>query len=156
MLALHIITVGRDKEKWVTEQSEHYIKLIRKYASVELTSVPEEKYGKNFGLTRALRSEADRIEARLKGGLLVTLDIGGKALTTESFALKLSDWQTGGVSRIEFVIGGPYGLDPGLKSRADFNLSLSPLAMSHQIVRVVLLEQLYRTLNINAGGSYHK
>ena len=57
---------------------------------------------------------------------------------------------------LEFVIGGPYGLAPSLKMKADLRLSLSPLTMSHQIVRVVLLEQLYRGLDINAGGRYHK
>ena len=165
MLSIHIITVGRDKERWVTDQIEHYRKFLRKYAQVELTTVPEVKYTRATDIDRARANEADAIRSRLKGGYVIALDAGGKSLSTEEFADDLSRLQVEGHSLIEFIIGGPYGLHDSLKaakkksnegSSPDLVLSLSPLTMSHQIVRLVLLEQLYRALNLNAGGGYHK
>jgi 23S rRNA (pseudouridine1915-N3)-methyltransferase len=165
MLSIHVITVGRDKERWVTEQIEHYRKLLRKYAKIELTTVPEAKYTKPTDLDRARAGEAEAIRSRLKGGYVIALDLGGKSFSTEEFAQKLAHLQVDGRSLIEFIIGGPHGLHDSLKKvekkshqglSPDFVLSLSPLTMSHQIVRLVLLEQLYRALNLNAGGSYHK
>lgn len=156
MLTLHIITVGKDKDAWITDQVDHYRTLLKKYARVEMTVVPEATYAKGADLARVLAAEAERIIARLKGGYLVALDVGGKSFDTPRLAAELQRLQTHGRSLLEFVIGGPYGLAPELKTRADVLISLSPLTMSHQVVRVVLLEQLYRVLNINAGGHYHK
>lgn len=156
MVAIHIITVGRDKKRWVTEQIEHYRKLLSKYARLEITSVPEDKYGSSADIPKSLAREAKITKSRLKGGYLVALDIEGRLFGTEAFAGELRQLQAGGVSRFDFIIGGPYGLDDSLKNKADLRLSLSPLTMSHQIVRLVLLEQLYRVFNINAEGSYHK
>ncbi len=161
MLTIHIITVGRDKERWITDQIDHYRTLIKKYARLDLTVVPEGKYSKPADIDRALESEADAIGARLKGGYLIALDIGGEKLNTESFADRIARLPVAGHSSLEFIIGGPYGLHPSLKkpnvkSGPHMIMSLSPLTMSHQIVRLVLLEQLYRALNLNAGGGYHK
>ncbi len=154
MLSIHVITVGRDKDRWVTDQIEHYTKLLSRYARIELISVPETKYGKNTDLNRARADEAAAIRNRLTGGFVVALEVEGKQYDTTLFASWLADLQTRGHSLLEFVIGGPHGLDPAFVS--DRKISLSPLTMSHQIVRLVLLEQLYRVLNLNTGGSYHK
>lgn len=165
MLNIHIIAVGRDKELWVSDQIEHYRKLLRKYAKVEITTVPEAKYAKSTDLDQARAGEAETVRSRLKGGYVIALDIGGRSFSTEEFAQKLARLQVDGNSLIEFIIGGPHGLHDSLKKTdkkshhgpsPDLVLSLSPLTMSHQIVRLVLLEQLYRALNLNAGGSYHK
>jgi len=165
MLSIHIIVVGRDKEQWVTDQIEHYGKLLRKYARLELTVVPESGYSKSADINRARVDEANAIRSRLKGGFIIALDAEGRMFSTEEFAKKIARLQVEGNSLLEFIIGGPHGLDDSLKKAsdksgrspaADLVLSLSPLTMSHQIVRMVLLEQLYRVLNLNAGGSYHK
>ncbi len=156
MLSLHIITVGKDKNTWITDQLEHYRTLLKKYARVEMTAVPEAKYAKGADLARGLAAEAERVIARLKGGYLIALDVSGKSFDTPRLAAELQRLQTHGQSLLEFVIGGPYGLASELKARTDLLVSLSPLTMSHQIIRVVLLEQLYRVLDINAGGHYHK
>jgi len=160
MLNIHIITVGKDKDRWITDQINHFSKLISKYARMELTTIPESKYGKNTDIEKALASEAEAIKAKLKGGYLFILDITGKKYSTESLAAEFQKLQVQGHSLLEFVIGGPYGLSSALKSikqKPGFcPLSLSPLTMSHQITRLVLLEQLYRVLNLNSGGSYHK
>ncbi len=156
MVTVHIITVGRASKGWVSDQIEHYRKLLAKYARLEITTVPEEKYTARAEISRLLAREARRIEMRLKGGYLIILDTRGQEFNTTQFARELQRRQNKGVSIFEFVIGGPYGLDKILKDRADLLLSLSPLTMSHQIVRGVLLEQLYRAFNLNAGGNYHK
>jgi 23S rRNA (pseudouridine1915-N3)-methyltransferase len=156
MLSLRVITVGRDKDVWITDQVGHFRTLLKKYARVETISVPEAKYVKGADISRILAVEGERVIAQLKGGYLIALDVGGKSYDTARLAAELQRLQTHGHSMLEFVIGGPYGLAPGLKQQAAQLLSLSPLTMSHQIVRVVLLEQLYRVLDINAGGHYHK
>ncbi len=156
MLSLHIIVVGKDKEKWVSDQIDHYRKLISRYARLDITVVAEEKYAKSTDIAKAKAKEATAICNRLKGGFVIALEVTGKSLDTKEFSAKLSQLQVQGTSRIEFVIGGPYGLGEEVLRRASLKLSLSALTMSHQIVRLVLLEQLYRVLNLTAGGSYHK
>jgi 23S rRNA (pseudouridine1915-N3)-methyltransferase len=156
MLTIHIITVGSDKDTWISDQIEHYRKLIGKYARLEFSVVPEGKYGKSSDIKKALETEAKSINARIKGGYVVVLDLDGKSSVTRDFADKIARLQVEGNSCLEFVIGGPHGIDESIKEKADLKLRLSPMTMSHQIVRLVLLEQLYRVLNLNAGGSYHK
>ena len=160
MLSIHVITVGRDKSSWISDQIEHFRKLISKYAQLEITTVSEEHYGKGRDISRAMAAEARGIESRLKGGFLYILDTNGKSYDTPDFAAELARLQTRGISRLEFVIGGPYGLDKAFKEKSHGHnanlLRLSTLTMSHQIVRLVLMEQLSRVLNLNAGGGYHK
>ena len=156
MIALHIISVGSDKDRWVAEAAEHYKTLLSKYARVEFSQVPHAVYGKAADIPSHLKKEAAKIESAIKGGYVIALDVKGSAYTTEDLAGKLAKILVGGHSRLEFIIGGPYGLHPSIKEKADLVLSLSPLTMSHQVVRLVLLEQLYRLLDLNAGGKYHK
>jgi 23S rRNA (pseudouridine1915-N3)-methyltransferase len=156
MLTLRIITVGRDKERWVSEHIEHYRKLIARYARLEVIAVAESRYGKATDINRALTAEAAAVEKQLAGGYLIVTDVTGRAFDTGALARKLQALQNAGHSRLEFVIGGPFGISETLKKRADLLLSLSPMTMSHQITRLVLLEQIYRVLDMNAGGKYHK
>jgi 23S rRNA (pseudouridine1915-N3)-methyltransferase len=160
MLSLHIITVGREKDHWISEQIDHFRKLISKYAQIELTAVTEAKYSKKANIAKALTSEAKAIKSVLKGGYLFILDVEGETFATDQLAQKIDRLQVDGNSLLEFVIGGPYGLSPELKlKRKKENsciLNISPMTLSHQISRLVLLEQLYRVLNLNAGGTYHK
>ena len=160
MLTIHIITVGKDKNRWVSDQLDHYGKLISKHARLEWSVVPESKYDKTTDIKKALAAEAEAVESKLKGGYLFLLDVTGKQYTTEALAAEIQQLPVRGHSLLEFIIGGPYGLSPAIKSMKRKSgsclLSLSSLTMSHQITRLVLLEQLYRVLSINAGGSYHK
>lgn len=156
MLSIHIIVVGKDKDQWISDQSSHFVKMINRYARVEITTVPEVKYTKATDIRRAIEHESLDILTRHKGGYLIALDVKGESYSTEEFADKLERLQVSGRSMIEFAIGGPYGLGKSLLKISDLHLSLSSLTMSHQIVRLVLLEQLYRVLNLNAGGTYHK
>lgn len=156
MLNIHIITVGKDKHEWVNDALNHYSKLIKKYARLEISAVAEEKYKPSTDITKAKIKEGERIQSRLKKGFVIALDINGQVITTNELADKVSQWQNQSISTIEFIIGGPYGLSNEILRKADYNLNMSSFTMSHQVVRLALLEQLYRVLNINAGGSYHK
>jgi len=156
MLAVHIIVVGRDKSPWIADQVSHFTKLISRYANLEMTVIPEAHYKRPEDIDKDKAAEARKIDAQLRGGHVIALDTTGKLFSTENLAAQFDAWQENGISRLEFVIGGPYGLDTHFKRKCDICLSLSPLTFSHQIARLILLEQIYRVLNLNAGGSYHK
>ncbi|MEE9441879.1 MAG: 23S rRNA (pseudouridine(1915)-N(3))-methyltransferase RlmH [candidate division Zixibacteria bacterium] len=156
MLKIHIITVGRDKDSWVNDAIDHYSKLIKKYARLEFSIIAEDKYNSSTDILKAKIREGERIISRLKNGFIIVLDLKGQVLNTMELAEKISQWQNQSISTLEFIIGGPFGLSDDILRKADYILNMSSLTMSHQIIRLVLLEQLYRVLNINAGGSYHK
>jgi 23S rRNA (pseudouridine1915-N3)-methyltransferase len=156
MLKIHIITVGKDKHDWVNDAVNHYTKLIKKYARLEISAVAEEKYMPSTDISKAKITEGERIQSRLKNGFTIALDLKGQVLNTNELADKISQWQNQSISTLEFLIGGPFGLSDEILHKADYILNMSSLTMSHQVIRLALLEQLYRVLNINAGGSYHK
>ncbi|MFH1700356.1 MAG: 23S rRNA (pseudouridine(1915)-N(3))-methyltransferase RlmH [Candidatus Zixiibacteriota bacterium] len=156
MLNIHIITVGKDKHSWVNDAVIHYAKLIKKYARLEISTIAEEKYNSATDIVKAKINEGERTTSRLKNGYVIALDLKGQTLNTVELADKFVFWQNHSISTLEFIIGGPFGLSDEIVRKADFILNMSSLTMSHQIIRLALLEQLYRVLNINAGGSYHK
>ena len=156
MLSLRLIVVGKDKDSWVSEQAAHYTKLLKKYARLEIVVIPEARYTKTTDITRAKKTEGEAILARLAGGSVISLDVKGQRFSTEAFAAHLVKLQNRSISAIDFIIGGPFGLDEAVLAKSDLRLSLSDLTLSHQIARLVVLEQLYRALNLNSGGSYHK
>lgn len=100
--------------------------------------------------------EAAAIAAKLSDGPLIVLDETGEAITSEAFAAMLGKWRDGGAPAASFVIGGADGLDPALRARAAASLSFGRMTLPHQIVRVLLLEQLYRAMTILAGHPYHR
>ena len=101
--------------------------------------------------------EGERIAKHLRdGAFVIALAIDGKQLSSEELAAKMADWGLHGVSHIQLVIGGSIGLDDTILRRADFRLSFSKMTFPHQLMRVILLEQIYRAYKINAGEPYHK
>lgn len=100
--------------------------------------------------------EARALRAALPDGVVVALDEHGKSLSSQAFAARLAGWRDDGRPAASFLIGGPDGLDPDLLRRADLMLSFSPLTWPHQLVRIMLAEQLYRTTTILAGHPYHR
>jgi 23S rRNA (pseudouridine1915-N3)-methyltransferase len=102
------------------------------------------------------REEAAAIRARLSAGPLIAFDERGKALTSEAFANQLAQWRDSGAGDISCVIGGPDGLDPALRAEAALTLSFGAMTLPHQIVRLLVAEQLYRAMTILAGHPYHR
>lgn len=157
MVRIHVIVVGKNKDSWVTEGCHHFEKLLRRYATLAWTVLPGAKGAPSLSPTEIRKVESGQLLGALpdRGALVVLSDKGERhdtaALTKRFERLYTS---TGGV--VSFVIGGPYGLDEAITSRADWVLSLSPLTFSHQLVRLVLLEQLYRMFSIIHHTGYHK
>jgi 23S rRNA (pseudouridine1915-N3)-methyltransferase len=155
LLNVRIIVVGKDKAAWVTDGCAHFEKLLSRFARTEWISVAAEKGG-TLSPGEIRKAEAARLLARLERGLVVALDPRGDSPTSEQLACCLDKWIARSTGLIQFVIGGPYGLDRSVIDRADEVLSLSKLTLSHQVVRLVLMEQLFRVFSIRHGTDYHK
>ncbi len=156
MIKIRIIVVGKDKDRWIEEGCAHFEKLLGRYAEISWAVVPSEKASKNISAAEIKKHEASRVIKSLDKGLLIALADFGTRLDSRQFARNLEQWQVISGGRISFVIGGAYGLDETILSHADNVISLSPLTFSHQLVRLVLLEQLYRGFTILANTGYHK
>ena len=155
MFKIRIIAVGKNKEDWVERSVDHYLAFLKKYCRAELIYTSERKKLASVSETEVMKIEAGFISRKLDSGYTIALHNGGRKLDSEAFAAYLQKiMQRHG--QCAFIIGGAYGLDKDLMDRCDDSLSLSPMTMSHQLIRPVLLEQLYRALSILSGGKYHK
>lgn len=150
---IRIITVGTIKEKYLKDAIEEYLKRLKKYTNIELIEVKDE------GLVeeqKAINLEGEKINKYLSPkDYIITLEIEGKAFSSEEFASKLNQIQIEN-SNIVFIIGGSYGLSDEIKSKAKLHLSFSKMTFPHQLFRVFLLEQIYRAYKIINNESYHK
>ena len=156
-LRVSIIAVGRLTERYWTDAANEYLKRLERYAQVSVTEVNDQGARTDSESRLALKSEASLLRQRIeKDAYTIMCDIRGQQLTSEGLAALLEGLQTTGVSRIDLVIGGSWGLDGGLKEEADMLLSLGPLTLPHNLARVVVLEQLYRSFRIIKGEPYHK
>jgi 23S rRNA (pseudouridine1915-N3)-methyltransferase len=156
VIKIKVITIGKDKDPWVSDGCQHFLKLLRKYADVQMILLPSLKGASSLPPAEIKAREAQAMEPQLARGMVVALVDTGKRFDSPAFAKQLERWQATCDGQILFLIGGAYGLHERLLARADHLLSLSPLTFSHQLVRVVLLEQLYRAFAILGGSPYHK
>ncbi len=156
MLKVHLICVGKDKDAWITDGCAHFKKLLSRYAEVSWRILSAEKSGSGLSASEVKKREAVRILKALDKGFHIALADKGTDPDSRGLARQLENWQTRCGGCIEFIIGGAYGLDESVLDRADLVLSLSPLTFSHQLVRLVLLEQLYRAFSILHNTDYHK
>lgn len=156
MLKIRILAIGEDKDRWVTDGSTHYLTLLSKYVSIETRALPSPKTSPSLSPDEIKKQEAAILQKELGRGLTVALSDRGRQVDSVAFAKLLEQWQVKSGGSVTFLIGGPHGLYDSILDRADAVLSLSPLTFSHQLVRLVLLEQLYRGFSILAGTAYHK
>ena len=159
-MKISIITVGKIKEKYLKDAIAEYSKRLSKYCKLEIIEVADEKTPDNASqvVEDAIRSkEAERILKYVKDdAYVVTLEINGKQLSSEELADKIDKLGVQGTSHIIFVIGGSIGLGKEVLEKSDFALSFSKMTFPHQLMRVVLLEQVYRSYRIMNGEPYHK
>ncbi len=141
MFILKIFTIGKNKEPWLEAALQEYTERLKAKVKIEWHLAKEDK-----GLEKLLEKE--------KG--FICLDSTGKLLDSIAFSKRIMQLFLTENSRLSFVIGGAEGLTPSIKSRAKECLSLSPLTFTHQLVRIILLEQLYRAFEIEKGSPYHK
>lgn len=160
MLHVRLICVGKLKEKFYREACAEYEKRLKGYCKLEIIELTEQRLPDSPSqaqIDAALAKEAEAIRAKIPAGsAVVAMCIEGGMLSSEQFADKLSKWMGSGVSHISVLIGGSCGLDESLKKSAQLRLSMSPMTFPHHLARVMVLEQLYRALNIASGGKYHK
>lgn len=154
-MKLVIVAVGQRVPDWAQTAYDDYAKRFPPELRIELKAVKTEPRGSRT-VEAVMAAERERIQSALpKGCRVVVLDERGAALTTKALAQQLQQWQLGG-DDVALVIGGPDGLDPGLRAQAHQRIRLSDLTLPHAMVRVLLVEQLYRAWSINANHPYHR
>lgn len=157
---ISIITVGKLKEKYLTNGINEYIKRLGPYAKVEIIEVPDEKAPEQLSEAEMLQvkeKEGERILAKLaQDAYVIALAIDGEMWSSEKLAKELDKLATYGRSKVTFVIGGSLGLSNSVMQRADCKLSFSKMTFPHQLMRLILVEQIYRAFRINRNEPYHK
>ena len=158
-MKIRILAVGKLKEKYLLQGVAEYEKRLSPFASVELIETREERMPES-------PSEAEKEDALKKEGanllrlvpeksFLIVLDVRGELLSSEALAEKIAALALQGKSDLTFLIGGAFGISAAVRKRADLRLSFSPMTFTHQMVRLLLYEQVYRTFKINRGEKYH-
>jgi 23S rRNA (pseudouridine1915-N3)-methyltransferase len=155
-----IITVGKLKEKYLKQGINEYLKRLGAYAKVDIIEVPDEKAPEQLSeveMEQVKNKEGERILAKInQDAHVIALAINGKMRTSEELANNLDKLATYGKSKIVFVIGGSLGLSDSVMKRANETLSFSKMTFPHQLMRLVLVEQVYRAFRIIRGEPYHK
>ena len=159
-MKITVITVGKIKEKYLKDAIAEYSKRLSKYCKLEIIEVADEKTPDNASevVEVAIRSkEAERILKYVKDdAFIITLEINGKQLSSEELADKIDKLGVQGTSHIIFIIGGSIGLGQEVLRESNYALSFSKMTFPHQLMRVILLEQIYRSYRIINGEPYHK
>ena len=159
-MRITLITVGKIKEKFYQDAISEYAKRLSRYCKLDVIQVTDEKTpdGASEALeTQIKEKEGQRILAQIReGAYVIALAIEGKMLSSEELAGKMQKLGVEGKGHLVFVIGGSLGLSKEVMDRADHALSFSKMTFPHQLMRVVLLEQIYRGFRIIAGEPYHK
>mgnify|MGYP004618900875 CR=1 FL=1 len=147
---IKIVCVGKIKEKFFREAIEEYEKRLSKYTKLEIIEIHDESNG------NVLEKEANNILKNIREkDYVIDLEIEGNILSSEQLATKIDNIQLN-YSNITFVIGGSYGLSKLVKERSNYHLSFSKMTFPHQLFRIILLEQIYRSFKINNNETYHK
>lgn len=157
---ISVICVGKLKERYWSDAVAEYSKRLKSYCSLDIVELKESRLPDKAGSAEELavkEDEGSEILKKIKDNMyVITLEVKGKMLSSEKLAAKIENLGIDGVSNIAFVIGGSLGLSEAVSRRADFKLSFSEMTFPHQMMRVVLLEQIYRSFKIIKNETYHK
>lgn len=146
-MKINLVMVGKLKEKFLVEGVAEYLKRIKIFSKVNVQEISE---------CRTIEEEGRKLLAQVpRDSFLIVLDVVGEELTSEKFAEKISELNLRGISDITFLIGGAFGLSEEVRQAADFRLSLSRMTFTHQMARLIIVEQIYRAFKINRGEPYH-
>ena len=159
-MRITVLCVGKLKEPYFRDAAAEYIKRLSRYCRPEIIETADEKTPDNASRAEEdaiLAKEAQRIRKRIaESAYVITLDISGKKMDSVSFGRTIERLGTEGKSHLCFVIGGSLGLHESVKRRADLAVSFSDMTFPHQLMRIILLEQIYRGFRIVNGEPYHK
>ncbi|HFI0464520.1 TPA: 23S rRNA (pseudouridine(1915)-N(3))-methyltransferase RlmH [Streptococcus suis] len=157
---IEIICVGKLKEKYLKNGIAEYLKRLDAYAKVTLIELADEPTAENMSpveIQQVLEKEAEKITQRLAPDRkVIVLAIEGKLISSPELAATLENYATYGDSKVSFIIGGSLGLADQIKNRADLSISFGRITLPHQLMRLVLVEQIYRSFRIMKGHAYHK
>lgn len=146
-MKITLVTIGKLKEKFLVDGVEEYLKRIKNFAKVDVKEISE---------CRTVDEEGKKLLAQVpRDSFLIVLDVVGVEMSSEKLAEKISSLTLRGISDITFLIGGAFGLSEEVRQAADLRLSLSKMTFTHQMARLIIVEQIYRTFKINRGEPYH-
>jgi 23S rRNA (pseudouridine1915-N3)-methyltransferase len=149
--------LGKTREEFLATGIDHFLKRLQHYVPTEVRTIKEKKWSPQEGEEKIKEEEGRLLLARIsRPSLMVALDREGRQLSSEELAALLAKWQNEGQRCISFLIGGPLGLSSQLVGEADAVLALSKMTFTHEMARLLLIEQLYRACTILAGSGYHK
>ncbi|EUC80542.1 23S rRNA (pseudouridine(1915)-N(3))-methyltransferase RlmH [Streptococcus halitosis] len=159
-MKIKVVTVGKLKEKYLKDGIAEYTKRISRFAKLEMIELADEKTpdkASELENQKILETEGARILSKVgERDFVVVLAIEGKTLSSEEFSKQLEQASIKGYSTLTFIIGGSLGLAPVVKNRANLSVSFGRLTLPHQLMRLVLVEQIYRAFTIQQGSPYHK
>ncbi len=157
---IQVVAVGKVKEKYINDGINEYLKRLKPYANIEIKEVSDEKAPENLSSKeeeQVKRREGEKILALIKPNrTVIALAIEGRNISSEQLAGTLAEYALVGKSDLTFVIGGSLGLHSTVIERADLLLSFGKMTFPHQLMRLILMEQIYRAFRINRGEPYHK
>lgn len=160
MLTINLICVGKLKENYLKDAAAEYVKRLAAFCKLNIHEIEEDRLVDNPSpsqINMGLEAEGKKILSKIpQGSKIIPLCIEGKLLTSEELATDISTTAIGGTSNISFIIGGSYGLSEEVKKVANVSLSLSKMTFPHQLARIMLLEQIYRSFTIISNKKYHK
>ena len=146
-MRINLIVIGKLKEKFLVDGVAEYIRRLKKFTTIQIREIAE---------CRTVEEEGQKILSLVpKDSWLCVLDVSGAALSSEDFAKKIATLNLSGVNNLTFAIGGAFGLSEELRRAASFRLSLSEMTFTHQMARLILVEQIYRAFKINRHEPYH-
>jgi len=158
-MKITIVAVGKIKEKYLSAGIAEFVKRLTPYCKLNIVEIDEEKMPDNPSdaeKAKALAKEGERMLKQISpDSYLIVLDVVGKPASSEELAAKLNDLALTGQSNITFAIGGAFGLSPAIRNAAKERLSFSKMTFTHQMIRLLLVEQVYRAFKINRGEPYH-
>lgn len=158
-MKITIICAGKLKEKYLRDGIAEYEKRLRPYADLRTIEIIEERMKDRPSPAEkdeVLRREGERLSSQIpQGAYLIVLDVGGEEMSSEKFSAWIDRLMLMGESHIAFLIGGPFGLSDDLRQRADLRLSFSQFTLPHQLIRLFLMEQIYRSFKISRHEPYH-
>ncbi|WP_297964910.1 23S rRNA (pseudouridine(1915)-N(3))-methyltransferase RlmH [uncultured Anaerovibrio sp.] len=158
-MRITIVTAGKIKEKYLTDGINEFLKRLGPFANVKIIEINEERMKDNPSAAekeQTLTLEGQRLLKQVpEGSYLIVLDVYGRELSSEELAAKINSLGLSGRSNITFLIGGAFGLSSEVRAAADMLLSFSQMTFTHQMVRLLLVEQIYRAFKINRGEKYH-
>ncbi len=160
MMTINIVAVGKIKENYIIKGISEYTKRLTNYCKINIKEVKQENIPGNpsqSSIEKIKDKEGERVIAQIPANsYAIALDVKGKPMTSEGLAQSLQNLQVKGVSEVTFIIGGTLGLSEQVLDEVDYSLSLSHMTFTHQMIRLILLEQIYRAFKIISNEPYHR